>query len=109
MSIDAYTLHLLGLAYEECKRRDLSLWMTPYGAYALDIQGDTRAAGQGGEALTALLTDLGVEVPERPSAERVAEITDNLSATSAWALSDLRHLYAREPLTVLALLEGGAS
>jgi hypothetical protein len=60
------------------------------------------------DALTDLLNDLGVEVPEPPSAERVAEVAralydaDPLMQEGARYLADL---YAREPQTVLALLE----
>lgn len=60
------------------------------------------------EALTALLRDLGVEVPERPSAERVAEaewVQEGIRVQIR-TRDHLRDLYAREPLTVLALLEG---
>jgi hypothetical protein len=123
--MDAYTLHLLGMAVEACDAR--GLWVCVYptqigvGAYIEvynhssesdphDYEGPTLA-----DALTALLTDLGVEVPVRPSEEDVrrtmdvdpsiatlADVTDDDSIGYA----TLRDLYARKPLTVLALLEG---
>lgn len=65
------------------------------------------------DALTALLRDLGVEVPEPPSAERVedfrAYLNDFHGDGPVGALRRWRQRYAREPQIVLALLDGGAS
>ena len=113
--MDAFTLHLLGMAVEVCPdlrmiRGDghvqVRAWITAEIAWR-NFYGDTLA-----EALSALLTDLGVTVPERPSAERVSHMVGiyahSLEGDDAFTVTDLRDLYAREPLTVLALLEGGA-
>ena len=113
--MDAYTLHLLGVAVENVVARyedggggfhlhpphrgsgpKADKWMLSRGAD--DFHADTLA-----ESLAALLTDLGVTVPERPSAERVAELGTVPGLRSA------RSVYAREPLTVISMLEGGGS
>lgn len=122
--MDYYEQHLLGLAVEECAKRDFLLSVYPPmedGFYVETFNGSEEPpdrlvmCGSGptlAEALAALLTDLGVTVPERPSAERVEIERVFLSADDrrGWvSLKGLRDLYAREPLTVLALLEGGAS
>lgn len=120
--MDAYTQHLLGMAYTECEKHSLSLRLWPYGPgifvvvermkpesqeYEVVSEGDGATAA---EALSSLLTDLGVEVPERPSERQVnaaylsaVPLAD--AAPCSFAVGRLRDLYAREPLTVLALLE----
>lgn len=127
MSMDAaYKLHLLGLAVEECWRRKAHLEVVPptcavealhpywyVGTRANDGTYLNRTAETLADALAALLTDFGVTVPERPSAGRVAEMFPTRRGLSPgqrnYFVDELRDLYAREPLTVLALLEGGAS
>jgi hypothetical protein len=80
-------------------------WMVSRGA--TDAWGTTLA-----DALIVLLADLGVEVPERPSVLDGHIAWDGLETVIAendgteYAVEYLRGLYAREPLTVLALLEG---
>ena len=113
---DAYTLHLFGMAEAECSRRRVMLWVWPPGivcrfvAIASRMEKELMQSAHGdtlADALTALLTALGVDVPERPSAERVNLVAESLHPdTRPLIIGQLRDLYAREPLTVLALLEG---
>lgn len=127
--MDAYTLHLLGLALERCPwphSRALQLiprMSTSKGdaEWAVEIwpgvdkeawatfSGNTLA-----DALRALLDDLGVQYPERPSAERVAKIhaavIDDIRINGqkhpeAVADSFPSH-YKRDPVEALAWLEG---
>lgn len=116
--MDYYTLHLLGLAVEECDKRDFLLSVYPPmedGFYVETFNGSEEPpdrlvmCGEGdtlAEALADLLTDLGVTVPERPSAERLKYL---LGALGAGSVHRWRGRFSREPLAVLALLEGGAS
>ena len=87
--MDAYTLHLLGLAVEACKV-------------------DLLIERVHSEALAALLTELGVTVPERPRDEKVSG-----ARNAMWSYPQsyyfLTELYARDPLTVISMLEGGGS
>lgn len=124
MSMDAYELHLLGLAQEECRKADVCL-MTgdldgdgSFYAGTINYEGDRNGwfKPTAAEALAALLTGLGVEVPERPSAERLREVACDLNASNGYQGDEnnldgegLRDLYAREPLTVLTLLEGDSN
>lgn len=125
----AYEKELLALAYESVTRvrgDDVRLVVGPddydtdhaYAGtvnYAGDRNGWTKPTLA--EALTALLRDLGVEVPERPSVNTKTasgvsiRALEGLFTYGQWAgsLVHLRSLYAREPLIVLALLEGGES
>lgn len=116
-----YEMVLLARAVETVFRQDATIGireidgrvvvaLTRLGEPISDYFGSPTLA----DALTALLRDLGVDVPEPPSAERVAEAEIDTAVEDAhgdpfYSLSDLRDLYAREPQTVLALLEGGAS
>lgn len=85
---DGYTLHLLGMAVEATDSH-LSLWERPDDGrwFVAAVRGTRRPGSRGiwrpqreengptlADALAALLRDLGVEVPERPTAERVNEI-----------------------------------
>jgi len=108
----SYTLHLLGLAVESCNV-DLLIErvhseVMQQTLYEVGVDESNGHRGETlAEALAALLTDLGVEVPGRPSA---GEVESAAWPIAGWdVISDLRDLYAREPLTVLALLEGGES
>ena len=127
--MDAYTQHLLGLAVGACGQRDRTISVYPFHVPADEFAAYVETYGPGpgrtgdwaaptlDAALAALLTDLGVDVPERPSAERVADaegwtvtaLTRDTTHIRTATLAALRDLYAREPLTVHALLEGGAS
>ena len=109
--MDAYTLHLLGLAVEACEG-DFELCNRRDGWYA-----DGTSTGyipkphaNVVDALRALLDGLGVQYPERPSERQVDDaylrVVPTPSGARSYALRVLRDLYAREPLTVLALLEG---
>lgn len=120
--MDAYTLHLLGMAVEACAERDqtwiklvppsprfedgwvITLYRPPRNFPVGHSSAPTLA-----DALAALLRDLGVEVPERPTAECVAEIETSWPGPAA--ASAYQHHYRRDHadrLAVLALLEEGA-
>lgn len=124
--IDYYELHLLGLARTECAKRDFLLSVYPPmedGFYVETFNGSEEPpdrlvmCGEGdtlADALAALLTDLGVTVPERPSAvvvnilnESLLDLVENIPADEVLAFLSKR--FSDDPLTVLALLEGGAS
>ena len=105
MKLDYYERHLLALAMEACAERGLridfdhnkwwidipSIWRIPKGASTLS------------EVITALLTDLGVQVPERPSEEAVrAERQRLMSYGQHW------RLWPRDPLLAAAVLEAGS-
>jgi len=111
--MDAYTLHLLGLAVETLRAKGHGLILDKpqsqfgpdyYWFRSGDYEGDGDSAA---EALTALLTDLGVEVPKRPSAADA----ERMVGRPFWKidLEDMTALYARDRLAAIALLEGGAS
>lgn len=102
-----YEKELLALAYKATQKiSNGALSVGASGWVELD-HGDLSvyATGDLAENLTALLRDLGVEVQERPSAEGIGRA--HVSLGKFGALPRWRDLYAREPLTVLALLEGG--
>jgi hypothetical protein len=121
----AYTLELLGRAVEACRgefrcvapQRDSEGWVCQDDRQNPRtnpiVEGSTLA-----DALRSLLADLGEEVPEPPSAERVEHITsldagwffsarddDMVYPSKVTNLAALRDLYARDRLAVLALLE----
>jgi len=106
--MDAYTLHLLGLAVEKIGGDDcyLSVETTRDGWLVFISPRIGWARPTLADALAALLNHLGVTVPERP---KTAAFFAGLPRDEVRAATKLRDLYAREPLTVLALLEGGAS
>lgn len=111
----SYELHLLGLAVEEMHSRELDIvilamgdgsgWVQSHnpsdGSIMYDKSGATLA-----EALAALLTDMGVDVPERPSADRVQSIAMSLEFVGG---DRVKYLRSVDRLALLALLEGGAS
>lgn len=115
--MDSYALHLMGLAVKECDKRGLTLKIRSLHERWVVVAElgyiNSAAAPTLAEALAALLDGLGVTVPERPSAERVAEMFPTRKGLAPgqrnYFVDELRDIYAREPLTVLALLEGGAS
>lgn len=122
----AYEKELLALAYEECDKRHLRLTLYPYpfGLFAdvarlppdsheYETIGGVDAATDE-EGLRSLLTGLGVEVPERPSAGLVSaletalfDLMENIPADEV--LTFLRRRFGEDPALVLALLEGGES
>lgn len=139
---DAYTLHLLGMAVvaSESKGDELEIAHARHLPHSDDYDGyrveaiawDDHGSGNDiascigttlAEALATLLTNLGVEVPERPSGEHLKKVSEDLYQRGAFVMTSdpddeawvhafprsIRDLYAREPLTVLALLEGGGS
>ena len=116
MSLDYYTKHLLGMALEACDEWFI-ISTTRDGGWVAEGNGThlsrTSKHSTRAEALAALLTDLGETVPARPSEERVAILHFMLGVASASADGDpigtLIDLYAREPLNVIALLDGGES
>lgn len=105
----SYELHLLGLAYEasggvlDLDRRPRDGW---YYAVAKFDDDDPIAYPTLVEALTAVLRDLGVQVPKRPSAERVASIAMSLEFVGG---DRVKYLRSVDRLALLALLEGGDS
>lgn len=105
MTPDYYELHLLGMAVEAC-RVDLLVEKIEGGLIEVGVDESNGHHGPTlAQALAALLDDLGVEYPEPPSAERVAAAGQEYEWTDE-SFAYLRDLYAREPLTVLALLGG---
>ena len=118
---DGYTKHLLGMAWERFDRT-LGGWFTVNKqvnhGYIIEYAVSpglpivrTPLATTLTEALTALLGEIGVDAPERPTARDLArmEHTELLDGELHEALPKLRGLCAHEPLTFLALLEGGVS
>jgi hypothetical protein len=120
---DYYEQHLLGLAVKACAEKGYDLTIPAVGEPLTYRQRGTIIERYGTRAkqLRALLDDLGVEYEERPSAERVEEAQrvreyvkggefsqaeDLGHLAKVITLSRLRKFYAREPLTVLALLAG---
>lgn len=61
------------------------------------------------DALQALLRDLGEPVPEAPSAGAMDMAIALMEHADAATIAELASMWTREPETVLALLEGGAS
>lgn len=115
--MDAYTKELLALVVERAPGNHVCIGRGGYAGGSSDwhvMAPSFNATGNWfgptlADALTALLRDLGIEPPERPSAERVQRELmrfENLHPEDDWDIDDLRDLYAREPLTVIALLEG---
>lgn len=107
--MDAYTLHLLGMAVEAAERTRLGLHVVPR-PWSLRASLGTKRHGHGptlDAALAALLWDLGVEVPERPTAERRDEVWQHLNEAehNGEFLDGMRDYPDR--LAVLALLEDG--
>ena len=96
MKLDYYERHLLALAVEACG--DVRAVRLEHGwaaiAEAVSYPRTTLA-----DALTALLTDLGVQVPERPSEEAVHRDLRRVAAGSASTL---------DPLLAAAVLEAGS-
>lgn len=123
--LDAYTRELLALAVEEAFRRGEWITFFPAGwdredgvevfevvMYRSDPVSRSHADDDGwcahtlAGALTLLLRDLGREVPERPSPERVVEIETawpGPAAAAAYQRHFRRDLADR--LAVLTLLE----
>lgn len=112
--------HLLALAVEACwpngwrilvqtpQCDDCNWWVGCESLgepdYLHEASGPTLA-----DALAALLRDLGVEVPERPTAEDHASLLIEESAVFMdGGLEVLRGFYRDWPLAVLALLEEGS-
>ena len=120
--MDAYTLHLLGMAVEACAERDqtwiklvppsprfedgwvITLYRPPRNFPVGHSSAPTLA-----DALAALLRDLGVEVPERPTAERRAEVIRFMDRAyeTAGSTGVTNYLLADRE-RVLALLEEGS-
>lgn len=107
----AYEKELLALAVE-ASDGDLSIETFPGGPegvnrYVYVSDGVDAQMGFRGstltEALTALLRDLGVDVPALPGPGDLAAIGVE------YLLADLPGLYKADPLWVLAWLEGGES
>ena len=124
--MDGYTMHLLGLllSHERAAAHGLHIW--PFAdalggpsvhvtVRELEAPHDFRAETLE-EAIRDALTELGIEVPERPSVERARGARKWATFSHEAELVDarddvvefLRGLYAIEPLTVLAILEGEA-
>lgn len=112
-----YEMVLLARAVEECEAADCTFGvrrmktgrvvcaLTRYLQPVEYFGGETLAV-----ALTALLRDLGVEVPEPPSAELVQHARQHIEDyTVDGAETVLDVLRTLGPQTVIALLEGGAS
>ena len=111
-----YEKELLALAYEascgvlDLDRRPRDGW---YYADASFKDDGPPAHKTLAEALTALLRDLGVEVPERPSEHDVLSLEASFSDNTEFALpprlvlGNMRYLFRTAPQTVIALLEGG--
>ena len=102
-----YEKELLALAVEACRDSGCSFFVDSWnGGHEVITEGDTgrtrHASSTLTEALTALLTDLGVEVPERPSAVDVAALALAISVVGG---DRVKYLRSCNPLTVIALLE----
>jgi len=121
--MDAYTMHLLKIAVEEVEKRydpnpDFFIYRgfpirdEPVVVWELSNPFFNHEAPLFSDALTALLTELGVKVPERPSADQVerraAGLDELVRESPTLTREYLKVLYAREPLTVIAMLEGEA-
>ena len=117
---DYYTCELWRMAVVACRERGLLMgngwdhWegTGTWGVWTFS-DATTRTTGVSGrgptlaDALYALLIDLGVTPPERPSAEQVAALRDDLDAAGGdplRTLDNLRDLCARDRRAVLALL-----
>ena len=114
---DAYTKHLLWMAVDECRGRGWNIEFQG-ASHVIVSRSPSDHTGYGAttlaRALVALLSDLGVEVPERASGRQVnaaylSAVPLEDAAPCSFAVGRLRDLYARAPLTVLDLLEGGGS
>lgn len=113
MSIDHYERLLLGLAVEVTGANIVIARGVDDGehdfyiAAAPDHGKKTRSWLTLADSLVALLTDMGVPVPERPTPERAAEAREAYAAAYSFAedLEFLRALARQEPLTLWALLE----
>lgn len=107
--MDAYTKELLGMAIEACPNHRVEVgrgpdeWWVESGGSGECIFAVTLA-----DALASLLRDLGVEVPERPTAERRDEVWQHLNEAehNGEFLDGMRDYSDR--LAVLALLEEGS-
>jgi len=113
---ELYTATLMLRAVEACRAqsRGLHIWAdtTPgaadrAGRWSIHVSpvhedafDDEHVATTLPDALTSLLYGLGADVPEWPSEERVRE----MASISLHHIADLRNLFRREPLTVIALL-----
>ena len=107
--MDAYTLHLLGMAVEarpdslqfRIDRPSGSSPMWAVGEYDEPMSiGPTLT-----DALAALLRDLGVEVPERPTPQQLRRLDNELHVSGPTVYGILRRA---DRLAVLALLEEGS-
>lgn len=94
MTLDYYERHLLAPAVEACASRSSAFGKDDDWWFRPQMGGTTRR-----QSLTALLRDLGVEVPERPSAEKVAEFRS--------MAEDEDILLRIDPLLAAAVLEAG--
>lgn len=105
--MDAYTLHLLGMAVEATHCLDVwehsAGWTARFEASYGDAKGRTAHAFS--DALAALLTDLGVEVPEPASVAGAADWEEGNVLDERVEVDAIRSLYARDRLTALAWLE----
>lgn len=107
--MDAYTLHLLGMAESERKPGETLTVRGGASRTTVIIDGGEHQRWHKkdgptlADALALLLADLGVEVPERPAAERVQRVRRGLPADQDKAWTFLRADSRR--LAVLALLE----
>ena len=118
--MDAYTMHLLRISVEAIEKRyapnpdffiyrGVTIRDEPVVVWEVSNPFFNHEAPLLADALTALLTELGVEVPERPSVEQVARCAADFAEVALYGPDDareyLRGVYAREPLTVIAMLE----
>lgn len=105
MKLDYYERHLLALAVEACGDSGMLLSRNPYsGGWGVCFDYQRLPIGSGGTreaALANFLTEMGVEYPERPSAEAVHETSDLLNT----GLLPLSYWASLDPLLVAAVLE----
>ena len=111
--MDAYTLHLLAAVTLRSIDRRYVLTLRPNHVLVTDANDEPVAWCATADLTSGLVVvadKLGVDYPKRPSGRQVDDaylrIVPTPSGARSYALRVLRDLYAREPLTVLALLEG---
>ncbi len=115
--MDAYTLHLLGMAVEAVEKRytpnpDLFIYRgitnpdDPVIVWEVSNPFFQHEAATLADAMIALLRDLGVEVPERPSAEEINDLYGMLRYAHIHGTeSQLNVLRSASRPVVIALLE----
>jgi hypothetical protein len=106
--LDYYERHLLALALEAALERGTGLradfdhgrwWAEAPSVLRVPCSGPTLA-----DALTALLTDLGIEPPSRPSEEAIEAAREDI-----FDWDDRKETIARrDPLLAAAVLEAGS-